>query len=151
MAAAACMKAVALAWLDRRPGTNHISHGDYLASREHAALDGMAARLCWKGEWLPATRYLGRFLAAYRAEFRRLDLPEDVATALAWLRHGVEGSSLIASAARRAQRQHPASDWQSCFAQRYVAAIDEILSGHTLPDFARRLQVEPAALNGRRR
>lgn len=153
MAAAACMKAVALAWLDRRPSTNHISHADYLASREHAAHDGMAARLCWNGTWMPATACLSRFLSAYRAEMRRLDLPEDLAIAVEWLRSGVDGSSLIASAARRAQRE-PAragagdEDWQSRFARRYVAAIDEILSGHTLPDFARRLEVEPA-LNGR--
>jgi len=157
LAAAACMKAVALAWLDRKPATNHVSHHDYLLGRENAARDGMAARLCWNGTWMPATRCLSRFLAAYRPEMRKLDLPEDLATALQWLRDGVDGAQLIAEAARRARRERGRENgaagenhWQSRFARRYVAAIDEILSGHTLPDFARRLGLEHPGLDGRR-
>lgn len=145
LAAAACMKAVALSWLDRKPASNHISHGDYLKSRERAARDGMAARLCWNGTWMPATRCLSQFLAAHRSELARLDLPEDVVTALDWLRRGVDGGALIAAATRRAQRE-PVLDgdalaWQAVFARRYVEALDEILSGHSLRDFAKRLQV----------
>jgi hypothetical protein len=152
LAAAACMKAVALAWLARKPATNHIAHSDYLASREHAARDGMAARLCWNGTWMPATRCLARFLAAYRAEMKQLELPEDVALALEWLGRGVDGGTLIAAAARRAQDEAgvdsgPSDEagWQRLFAQRYVAALDHILSGHSLRHFARALQVDREA------
>lgn len=141
MAAAVVVKAAALAWLGRKKAANLIRHSEYLRAREDAARRGMDAKLCWNGEWIPAARYLDRFLARFREELEEMDLPEDLWDTLRLLRLGVTGSWLIRRSAETARSEHPQT-WQRRFAKRYVAAIDDILSGNTLRDFAERLGVE---------
>ena len=100
----------------------------------------MAARLCWKGEWLPASRYLDRLIWEHRDALERMDVPEDLWTTLKLLKRRLNGAEIVRQAAQRAYQEHPQT-WQQRFARRYVAALDELLSGHSLPDFARRLEV----------
>jgi gamma-glutamyl:cysteine ligase YbdK (ATP-grasp superfamily) len=140
LAAAACVKAAALGWLRGSGAANHLGRADYLRSREDAAQRGMRARLCWNGEWVSAMRYLDRLVWAHREEFEAMDMPEDVWTALRLLKRGFNGAAIIREAALRAHAEHPQT-WQQRFARRYVAALDELLSGHSLVDFAGRLEV----------
>ena len=141
VAVAALVKAVALDWLRGRGASNRLTRADYLDSRERAAIGGMRARLCWKGEWIPASRYLDRFVWAHRDAFEEMDLPEDLWTTLRLLKRGWNGAAIVRAAALRAHEEHPPT-WQARFARRYVAALDELLSGHSLLEFAERLQVE---------
>lgn len=140
LAAACVVKAAALDWLRRRGASNRLPRAAYLKSREDAALRGMGARLCWNGEWIPATRYLDRFLWEHREAIEQMDVPEGVWAAFRMLKRKLNGSALLHQAAQRAYDEHPQT-WQQRFARRYVAALDELLSGHLLPDFARRLEV----------
>jgi len=140
MAAALLVKAVAFDWLRRRGATNKLVRADYLRAREDAARRGMAARLCWRGEWIPATRYLDRFVWEHRDALERMEIPEDLWTTLRLLKRRLNGAEIVRQAAQRAYAEHPQT-WQQRFGRRYVAALDELLSGHSLPDFARRLEV----------
>jgi hypothetical protein len=141
LAAAAVIKAVALDWLRRRPASNRLSSDDYLASREDAARRGMRARLCWRGQWVSAPRYLDHVIWTHRDAFEEMDLPEDLWTTLRLLKRGFNGAALLHGAALRAYEEHPQT-WQRRFAKRYVSALDELLSGHSLQEFAERLEVE---------
>jgi hypothetical protein len=141
MAVAACVKAVALDWLRGRGMSNRLTKADYLRSREGAALKGMRARLCWGGEWISAPRYLDRFVWAHRDALEDMDLPEEVWTALRLLKRGWDGAAILRGAAHRAHVEHPQT-WQARFAKRYVSALEELLSGHSLHEFAERLEVE---------
>ncbi len=141
LAAAAVVKAVALDWLRRRGASNRLSREDYLRSREEAARRGMRAKLCWRGEWVPVSRYLDRVIWTHRDAFEAMDLPEDLWTTLRLLKRGHNGAALLRAAARRAHEEHPQT-WQRRFAKRYVAALDELLSGHSLEEFAERLAVD---------
>lgn len=141
LAAATFVKAVALDWLRGRGASNRLTRADYLKSREQAALRGMRARLCWRGEWIPARRYLDRLVWAHRDTLEAMDLPHELWTALRLLKRGFNGAELLCAAAQRAYDEHPQT-WQQRFARRYVAAIDELLSGHSLLDFAHRLEVD---------
>lgn len=141
MAAAVIVKAAALGWLLRKPAANRIRHADYLESREHAARRGMAAGLCWNGAWMPAARALDRFVWTYRDEISCMDIPQEVWLALKLLKQGIGGSTLIERAAQKSMAEHPQT-WQKRFAKRYVRAIDELLAGNSVLDFARRLDVD---------
>jgi hypothetical protein len=154
LAAAVIVKAAALRWLARKPAANRIPHADYLKSREHAARRGMAASLCWNGRWMPATRALDRCVWTLRDEIFAMDVPQEIWLALKLLKRGIGGSTLIERAARRCLDEHPQT-WQKRFARRYVRAIDELLAGNSVLEFARRLDVELPDLDdtwlGRRR
>jgi len=154
LAAAVVVKAAAMGWLARKPAANVIPQPAYLESRENAARRGMAAKLCWNGTWMPAARALDRFVWLYRDEIRRMDIPQEVWLTLKLLKKGVTGSTLIARAARQCWEEHPQT-WQKRFAKRYVRAIDELLAGNSVLEFARRLDVDLPDLDdvwlGRRR
>jgi hypothetical protein len=141
LAAAAVVKAAALHWLQGKGASNRLTRADYLRSREDAALRGMGARLCWRGEWIPAPRYLDRFVWVHRDALKEMDLPEDLWTTLRLLKRRLNGAALVREAAERAYAEHPQT-WQQRFARRYVAALDELLSGHSLHEFGERLEVE---------
>jgi hypothetical protein len=141
LAGAAVVKAVALDWLRRRGASNRISREDYLKSREDAARRGVNARLCWRGEWVTVARYLDKLVWTHRDSFEEMDLPEDLWTTLRLLKRGFNGAALLHRAAERAWEEHPQT-WQRRFARRYVAALDELLSGHSLAEFAERLELE---------
>jgi gamma-glutamyl:cysteine ligase YbdK (ATP-grasp superfamily) len=141
MAVASLVKAIAIDWLRGRGMSNRIARGDYVRSRETAAIGGMRARLCWRGEWIPATRYLDRFVWEHRDALEEMDLPEELWTTLRLLKRGWNGAAIVREAARRAHREHPQT-WQARVARRYVAALDELLSGHSLHEFGERLEVE---------
>jgi hypothetical protein len=141
LAAAAVVKGVALDWLRRRGASNRLAHHDYLRSREQAARWGMRASLCWRGQWIPAPRYLDRVIWTHRDAFEEMDLSEDLWTALRLLKRGFNGAALLRAAAVRAHEEHPQT-WQQRFARRYVSALDELLSGHSLGEYAEKLEVE---------
>jgi hypothetical protein len=141
LAGATFLKAIALDWLRGRGASNRLTKAEYLKSREAAALRGMRARLCWNHEWVPASRYLDRFVWAHRDALEAMELPEDVWTTLRLLKRGWNGAAILRAAAEHAYDEHPQT-WQARFAKRYVSALDELLSGHSLPEFAARLLVE---------
>ena len=146
MAAVVVVKAVALNWLLRRGAANRIRMSDYLQAREQAALRGMRARLCWKGQWIHAPQYLDRFVWEHRNVLEEMDIPEDVWETFRMLKRKLNGSVLLRRAAERAYAEHPQT-WQQRFGRRYVAALDELLSGHSLRDFAARLQLDVGELD----
>lgn len=154
MAAATVIKAAVLGWQSGRKASNRINHADYLLSRKNAAERGMRSKLCWNGEWIPAARYLDRFVWFHRDEFRRMDIPQELWTTYRLLKKGWNGSAILLAAARGAYDEHPQS-WQRRFAKRYASAIDSLLSGNDILDFARRLHVDLPQIDdvwvGRRR
>jgi len=141
LAVASFVKAIALDWLRGSAMSNRLSKADYTKSREMAALLGMRARLCWRGEWIPASRYLDRFVWTHRDALEEMDLPEEVWTTIRLLKRGWDGAAILRAAARQAYEEHPQT-WQVRFAKRYVSALDELLSGHSLFEFGERLEVE---------
>jgi hypothetical protein len=90
---------------------------------------------------MPAGRALDRFVWTYRDEIFRMDIPQEIWLAFKLLKKGIGGSTLIERAARRSQAEHPQT-WQKRFAKRYVRAIDELLAGNSVLEFARRLDVD---------
>jgi gamma-glutamyl:cysteine ligase YbdK (ATP-grasp superfamily) len=154
MAAVALVKAACLNWLHGRGAANRIPHADYLKSRRDAAERGLRARLCWNGRWMKATEYLDRFVWTLREPFARMDIPQEVWTTFKLLKKGINGSDLLRQATRIAYEEHPQT-WQRRFAKRYARALDALLSGNTILDFAARLGVPLPDLDdtwlGRRR
>lgn len=140
LAATAVLKAACLASLKGRPVANRISHFRYLRSRVDAARRGMKANLCWRGTWIPATEYLNRFIWEHRSEFRQLDVPEELWITFKLLKKGLNGAAILQRAAGEAYKAHPQT-WQRRFARRYSAAISELLSGNSILDFLRYLEI----------
>jgi len=63
VAAVAVAKAVALGWLRRKGAPNPIhDHEVYLQARREAGACGMKCKLPWGDEWIPARKYLDRFM-----------------------------------------------------------------------------------------
>jgi hypothetical protein len=139
--ASACMiKAVALNWLMGREAANLVQAEDYLRARQEAARMGVRARLCWNGKWVTVPRYLDLFVWSHRHALDRMDIPEEIWTAVRLIKRRINGSTMIERAARLACKEHPRS-WQRHLAQGYVAGLNELLSGNTLLDFAERLNL----------
>lgn len=142
------VKAVCLRWLRGGGAANRLRHKDYLRARSEAARSGMRARLCWKGQWMPAQSYLDRFLLVHREEFEMMDVPDEITDVLRLAREGFTGSRILREAIVDVQRTHPLN-WQEHFAERYVRGLQEVLSGNTLADFAWILGVRLPALEGK--
>jgi hypothetical protein len=140
MVVASLVKAAALGWRAGVRASNRIPRSAYLHAREDAALRGMKARLCWNGDWVTVPRYLDRFVWEHRQALGQMDIPEDVWTAFKLLKRKLNGSAVVAEAARRAYDEHPQT-WQSRFGRRYVEALDHLLSGHSVVGFLERLHV----------
>jgi len=142
VAASLCLaKAVCLRWLGNKNPTNRLRHADYLRAREDAGARGLKCRLPWRGEWIPARKYLDRFLWEHREEFEMMDVPEEVFEVLRLLKRGFNGARIIHDAALAARREH-AQTWQRRFARRYSAGLQQLLSGNSLRDFAAALHIE---------
>lgn len=133
-------KAVALRWRRGGGAVNRLRHADYLTARHNAGHHGMRCKLCWRGEWMPARKYLDRFLWEHRDELERMDVPDEVYGVLRLLKRGFNGARIIHDAARIAHREHPQT-WQKRFAKRYAHGIEQLLSGNSLRDFATALNV----------
>jgi len=142
------VKAVCLRWLRGGGAANLIRHKDYLRARGEAARAGMRARLCWKGQWMPAGSYLDRFLLVHREEFEVMDVPDEITDVLQLARDGFTGSRILREAIIGVRSTNPLT-WQEHFAGKYVRGLEEVLSGNTLPDFARALGVRLPAGEGR--
>jgi hypothetical protein len=134
------MKAVCLRWLRGGGLSNRTRHQDFLRARNEAAKQGMCARLCWKGQWMPAGNYLDRFLLVHREEFEAMDVPDEIDEVLRLCGSGFNGSRILRDAVLEAQRTHSRT-WEGHFAERYVRGLQEVLSGNTLADFASALCV----------
>jgi hypothetical protein len=145
LAVTALAKACLLACLRGEKASNRVSHYRYLRGRLDAARHGMRARLCWNGEWITAPEYLDRFIWVYRKELKEMDVPHEIWETFKYLKRGANGSMILGKAAREAYGEHPQT-WQSRFAKRYTAAIDALLSGRTLSEFMRRLNVKPPSV-----
>ncbi len=141
--AAVCVtKAIALGWLRRKGAPNPIhNQEDYLQARLDAGLRGMKCRLPWDGEWIPARKYLDRFIWEYRDEFEEMDIPSEVYDVFKLLKRGYNGARIIHNAALIARHEHPQT-WQRRFAKRYSAGLEALLSGNSLEYFADALKVE---------
>jgi len=142
------VKAICLRWLRGGGASNLIRHKDYLRARIGAAASGMRARLCWKGQWMPAGRYLDRFLLVHREEFEAMDVPDEINDVLRLARCGFTGSRILREAVLLVQQSHPQT-WQEHFAERYVRGLQEVLSGNTLTDFASALGVKLPVVEGK--
>jgi len=141
MAAVCLVKAIVLRALRRKAATNKLRHPAYLETRENAARKGMKAELCWSGRWMSAADYLDRFFWVYRAELAEMDIPQEMWTTFKLLKRGFDGSALLHACAQGAYDEHPQT-WQRRFCKRYASAIDLLLSGNTILDFAKALRVE---------
>ncbi|MDA0738111.1 MAG: hypothetical protein O2999_08300 [Nitrospirae bacterium] len=134
------VKAVCLRWLKGKRSANRMTHAEYLEARLDAATKGMRGKLPWRKEWISVPDYLDRFLWEHREEFEDMDIPEDLFEVFRLLKRGYNGSRIIHDAALLARQEHPQT-WQRRFAKRYRSGMLELLSGNTLHDFARELQV----------
>lgn len=141
MAAACVVKAASLASLRRRPIANNVTYFQYLRGRQDAARRGMRSRLCWNGEWMPATEYLDRVIWAYRRELAEMDIPQEIWVVFKMLKKGFNGSHMLYRAAVNAHRRHPQT-WQRRFARLYVNAINSILGGNSLLRFIHELRLQ---------
>lgn len=141
IAAACLIKACVLASLRGRKASNCLSHYRYLRGRLDAARHGMKAKLCWNGEWITAPEYLDRFVWVYRRELKEMGIPHEIWETFKFLKKGVNGSFILAEAARKAHKEHPQT-WQQRFAKRYTIAINPLFSGNTLREFIQRMKVK---------
>ncbi|HOB73407.1 MAG TPA: hypothetical protein PKG54_02675 [Phycisphaerae bacterium] len=141
--AAVCVtKAVALGWLRRKGAPNPIhNQEDYIQARFDAGTRGMKCRLPWDGEWIPARKYLDRFLWEYRDEFEEMDVPSEVYDIFKLLKRGYNGAKIIHNAALIARQEHPQT-WQRRFAKRYSIGLEDLLSGNSLEYFTDALKVK---------
>jgi hypothetical protein len=133
-------KAIALRWLRRRPSSNRLSQAELQRASVAAAQRGTRARLCWGGRWMSFARYQDRFIQVHREEFERLDIPDQLFRVMRLFKKGWDGARMIREAVHLAQKQHPPT-WQRHFAKRYAQAIEQLLSGNSLDDFARSLRL----------
>lgn len=139
--AVAVAKAVALGWLRRKGAPNPIrDHEVYLRARQEAGLHGMKCKLPWGDEWIPARKYLDRFMWEYRDEFEEMDVPSEVYDVFKLLKRGYNGARIFHNAAVTARHEHPQT-WQRRFAKRYSEGLEDLLSGNSLEYFADALKV----------
>src|SRR4029077_16407797 len=82
------VKAITLRWLRGEGAPNKLTKEDYLKARADAGIHGMKCRLPWKGEWIPAGKYLDKFLWEHRDEFEKMDLPEEAYDTFKLLKRG---------------------------------------------------------------
>jgi hypothetical protein len=134
------VKAIALRWLRTRDPVDLADREVHLACREDAARRGMACKLPWRGELVPARIALDRFLWAHRDEIDAMDLPPETFDTLKLLKRGWNGATMIRRAVRLAHARH-AQTWQRRFAKRYSEGLDLLLSGNHLRDFSRALGI----------
>ncbi|MBN1622004.1 MAG: hypothetical protein JW871_05380 [Endomicrobiales bacterium] len=148
------IKAISLRWLKGKSAINNITYKEYMQSRNNAANLGMKAKLCWNNEWISVRKYLDRFLWAYRDEFDLMDIPEDIYEVLRLIKLGYNGSKVIYDAAIFAQKEYP-KVWEKEFARLYDKALEELLNGNSIHNFANSLKLKlPETENvwlGRRR
>lgn len=141
VAALTLLKASALRWLRNRGAVNRVPHEAYLQGRADAGMRGMKCRLAWKDEWLPATKYLDRFLWEHRDELEMMDVPDETWDVFRLLKRGYNGARIIHDAANVARKEH-VQTWQRRFAKRYSVGLQHLLSGNTLRSFVEELGVE---------
>lgn len=141
LASLVVVKAAALRWLSGKSAANRMSHAEYQRARLDAGFRGLKASLPWKGEPLPAPKFLDRFLWEHRAELELMDIPEDVYETLRLVKRGYNGARIIHDAVALAKKEHPQT-WQKRFAKRYSRALERLLSGDSLRSFAEGLGVE---------
>jgi hypothetical protein len=140
VAALCLVKAATIRWLKERPAINDVQHSEYLWARLDAGRRGMRSKLPWGCNWLPARRYLDRFLWEFREEIEEIDPPDEVFEAFRLLKKGYNGARIIRTAALVAKKEHPQT-WQRRFAKRYYQGLELLLSGNSLWDFAEELNV----------
>ncbi|MFH1848007.1 MAG: glutamate-cysteine ligase family protein [Candidatus Omnitrophota bacterium] len=143
LAAAMCVcYAVALRWIKRKRPLNQSTYPNYIRARKQAALFGSRAKLCWSNHWITVPRYTDLIFRQYRDELKRMDIPQEVIGVFKYLKKGWNQSEMIRSAVMKYQKRHKPT-WQRQFARRYALAIEPLLDGNSLGDFARRLGVKP--------
>ncbi len=136
----ACAALAVVQVLLRRRETSRISHERYLAARESAARRGPEARLFWNHRPVRARDYVDLLFRRYRAEFDALDLPDDVLDVFRLLKRGWNAARILRRACRSLQSRYPRT-WQRHLARRYATAIQGLLDGGNLFEFAEHLGV----------
>ncbi len=141
------IKAVTMACLARSNLSNINRHDVHLLSRSNAARYGPAAVLYWNNRPLRADSYLDRFFREYHGFLSRMEIPPEVIEVFKLFKSGWNGAGIIRRACQRHRRRHPRV-WSRYFAKDYAQAISLLLSGETLPTFARSLGLRPPSTSG---
>jgi hypothetical protein len=136
------LKAIAMAWLARKPVANINRHELYLKSRLNAAKYGPRATLYWNNRKLGADAYLDKFFRAYQPQLVKMDIPPEVFEVFRLFRLGWNGAGIMRRACRLHCRRHPRT-WERYFAEDYIAGINALLNGETLETFIRSLGLRP--------
>ena len=141
IAAAACVvKAVALAWLKRRPVMNQLSYQDYLLARDRAVHYGPQARLFWNHHAVTVSQYVDLFFRKYEDELKQMEIPSEVVDIFKYLKKEWNQATVIRRAAQKSRWLHRPT-WERRFAKRYATAIERLLDGNSYSDFARTLGI----------
>ncbi len=136
----ACAALAVVQVLLRHRESNRLSQERYRQTREDAARRGPDARLFWTHRPVRVRDYVDLLFRRYRAAFDALDLPDDVLDVFRLLKRGWNGARILRRACRSLQSRYPRT-WQRHLARRYAEAIQGLLDGGSLFEFAERLGV----------
>lgn len=134
-------RAVALRWLARKQSHNRSTYGNYVKARDLAMKKGAHANLVWTNHWMDAAHYVDLFFRKYEEELEKMDIPEEVLRVFKYMKRGMNQADIIRTASEKFWRRHRPT-WQRQFASRYARAIEDLLNGNSLEQFAKRLGVK---------
>ncbi|MBN1384788.1 MAG: hypothetical protein JW983_07910 [Elusimicrobia bacterium] len=135
------VKAICLKWLRHRPKVNYIKHNGYIQARNNAAIHGTKCKLLWKKDWVSFRDYFDRFLWEHREELEIMDIPEDIYKTLQFIKSGYNGTKIIHDSAVLSKKKYPRA-WEKYFAKHYNTALEQLLNGNSLRDFAAELGIK---------
>jgi len=135
------MKAVTMGWLAKKP-PNRNDMERHMKARDNAGRYGPMAVLYWNNRPLSARAYLDRFFREYGRWLSEMDIPPEVAEVFKLFQAGWNGAGILRRAAQRHYKRHPRV-WERYFAEEYAEAVNALLNGETLPNFARMLGLRP--------
>ncbi|MFH1996688.1 MAG: glutamate-cysteine ligase family protein [Candidatus Omnitrophota bacterium] len=141
LVAALCVcYAAALRWKKGKRPLNRSTYGNYVTSRKQAILFGSQAKLAWSNHWITVPKYIDLIFRQYKEELKWMDIPQEVIDVFKYLKKGWSQSGIIRASVKKYQKKHKPT-WQRQFASRYALAIESLLDGNSLGEFAKRLGV----------
>ncbi len=140
-AAHAVLEAVTRRWQERKAPVNKCTYAKYLLARESALIHGANAKLYWNNKEVSVSDYCDIFFRKFKPELDVMDVPEDILEVFMLLKRGWNGSRILRRAAlsTRVRSKH---QWQRKFARRYAFAVEKLLNGGSLRDFAKNVGVK---------
>ncbi len=141
IAALTVVQAVTLRWQRTKKPLNLTRHKLYLQARESAILKGAEATLYWNNEPLTVKEYVDRFFDTFHEELYEMEVPHDILDVFKLLKRGWNGARILRRAAlsTRVRSKHV---WQRKFSRRYAHAVERLLNGGSLQEFAKNLGVK---------